>query len=883
MESCDSRTGYCTSGACEAGFWGYDATTQLATCDLNCPANTSTVCEGAGSGACDVMTSRCQGGCNVGYWGYDYITDKSLCDKVCNASQHCLDAPACDGSSGLCTNGNSASCQNGWFGYHSEFNAYTCDQQCSTSMQCSNSPACDGRTGLCSGGTGGSCAQGFWGWDPYLNSFTCNQKCDTASHHCVDNPNCNPVHGLCTGGTNGGCLAGWYGFDDQHNAFACDLQCPSANNCINSPECDGMTGLCTGGRNANCKPGFYGMELPLYWYHCRTPCPSTNQCSDSPSCDRYSGGCNGGGSATCKSGYYGWDPVLQRYHCSTPCASPNCADAPNCDRATGKCTGGNSGSCKAGFYGYDAGVQQYTCNQPCPSSSVQHCAGTPGVCDGVTGMCTTSGWDGCENGYYGYDQETGKLSCDQQCNSAYHCAHDNLCEGDTGLCCWGHGCASGYWGSIPSINLYTCSNGCSSNCGGGAGTCNEGDGTCDGCRPGYTGPLCTSPSGLNKICNALTSKLISSMLDKIFTPTERCEDLASDLFDRCIEYYGEACLEDPELIVLGLDAFAFCSVSTLAVGFACNTIGGDVLDKIADYAAGKICSYATGVPDTGLVVPTDADELGAFTLQRVSPALLSDVHSKVMRRHSRSVYELIEKHGRATSTVGGRTWRAPMVTAPSASPSYPVWPDAFTVMALIVTNGSSSTAIPTLIVQDFQNQTQAVASNVTAQGSLEGISVKFMNCSGDLGVGLVYGYVPQASECRFVSGVTCVVPEDYLSAYIASAFNTTSQLQFNGTNGTSNTWTVAVPDSGFTVVYVEEATTRYPVSLTGSLSSATRGVVTTSITFSNFVPYVTAEAGSLFQAPSNCTEVVGNSTALHTGHEAAAVGVRHRGQARHPM
>lgn len=163
--------------------------------------------------------------------------------------------------------------------------------------------------------------------------------------------------------------------------------------------------------------------------------------------------------------------------------------------------------------------------------------------------------------------------------------------------------------------------------------------------------------------------------------------------------------------------------------------------------------------------------------------------------------------------------------------------------------------------------------------------------------------------CSFVSGVDCVVPSDYLGYYLSSSLNLTEPLQFMSTSQgplvrvegegrggacgdvlpvvTSrvwllastacprtetqtlgvpvvragvNTWTgvVSAASGGalVTVEYAENATTRFPLTLSTIVQGSSGSASNMTLLFTAFSTTIPADAAALLVAPQNCTEVV---------------------------
>ena len=119
--------------------------------------------------------------------------------------------------------------------------------------------------------------------------------------------------------------------------------------------------------------------------------------------------------------------------------------------------------------------------------------------------------------------------------------------------------------------------------------------------------------------------------------------------------------------------------------------------------------------------------------------------------------------------------------------------------------------------------------------------------------------LPGGGSCNFVSGVDCLVSQDYLSQYLQQSFNYTQPLQFVSVVDGVNTWTAvpsALPVSTFGITYAENATTRFPLWLSVGFKQSGSGVaVNTTVRYAGFSDDVPPAYLPLFEVPTNCTEV----------------------------
>lgn len=168
-------------------------------------------------------------------------------------------------------------------------------------------------------------------------------------------------------------------------------------------------------------------------------------------------------------------------------------------------------------------------------------------------------------------------------------------------------------------------------------------------------------------------------------------------------------------------------------------------------------------------------------------------------------------------------------------PSAPTWPPTFYTHFLISSDGNASVSVQGELAQDASLQAFVSRRNITLGGQTLGVT-RLQACSGGGGLGAVYGTLG-GGACQFVQGVPCAVSPNFLQQYVAVAFNSTQPLVFVSTVNNTNLWSGVVPVGSLS--YVETADTRFPISLS---STVTSGNLTSTLT----IGMVFCDAGAVW-------------------------------------
>lgn len=317
-----------------------------------------------------------------------------------------------------------------------------------------------------------------------------------------------------------------------------DISCSkTCSHCKNSETCDIDTGECDDNGCAipgfkssmcsDCISGLYGKECNLncsQFCHEKLCYQTTGECVNGCE-DGYLGGlCT----IPCPNGYFG-------RKCLEKCGK--CLNDEACDNVNGTCMDGcNEGfkgklcktACSPGEYGQSC---QFRCSDHCYNNE---------VCDPFFGNCSK-----CADGFQ-------NAKCDEQCDGGYygescmfqcgHCLDDITCNSINGTC--PGGCMPG-WQTTDKCDK-SCGNGtfgvgcmhkCSGNCLNNE-TCDNSDGECKNCAPGWEGHLC------NKTCDIGRYGLNCQHVCVHCFKAEQCFHTNGSCSGGCIEgYRGETCSE----------------------------------------------------------------------------------------------------------------------------------------------------------------------------------------------------------------------------------------------------------------------------------------------------------------------------------------------------
>jgi len=410
----------------------------------------------------------------------------------------------------------------------------------------------------------------------------CPPGCDP--HQGAYTPVCDSV-GKCTS-----CNAGLWG--DQ-----CDKSCASGCNPRTgayTPICDRDTGVCS-----SCKQNAYG-HADVWGHLCDKPCSAdchTNPGTYDPVCDRETGICT-----VCKENAYDrvarWGSNCQ-HECSADCHPNTGAYVPVCDRETGICS-----VCKENAYDHVArwgSNCQNECGENCnpdPQAYSPVCARNSGVC---------SSCKGATNGEPGWWGEDCRERCGEGCTTS--------CDATTGACA---SCSSDFWGADCGAR---CSNLCEPNNPleyNPPRVCNAQTGVCAHCKSGWGGVRCWYNKLHCEACQALLSKVYSTLTFKGVD----CDEV--------VDLVGGGCLSTDALSVVftggtdtpvAIPAAVGCLAAGTAVRHACEEAFPTtpaVITQLIHRAAAHTCQH-TGACHTAPVGTRGHEDAARSALRGVDP------------------------------------------------------------------------------------------------------------------------------------------------------------------------------------------------------------------------------------------------------------------------
>nr|XP_034322152.1 protein draper isoform X3 [Crassostrea gigas] len=393
---------------------------------------------------------------------------------------------------------------------------------------CYEKEQCDFKNGTCPNG----CEDGYKG-----------RQCKTVCTNNTYGPNCSM--------TCGHCLY-LYGEKCNHVTGQCPRGCASGfqgDLCVESRSEFRNTTLAWSTYNATDKfknktlvrPMNDGcLTLGYYGENCSTPCPENCKGGD---CDIVDGTC-----ISCVPGYSG-------SMCNIVCGA--CYEKEQCDYKNGTCPNG----CEDGYKGRQC---KSVCNKntygPNCSRTCGHCLYLYGEkCNHVTGQCPR----GCASGFQGdlCVESRSEFRNTTLAWSTYN-ATDTF-KNKTLVRPMNNGCLTlGYYGE-------NCSTPCPENCKG--GDCDNVDGTCVSCIPGYSGSMC------NIVCGACYEK-------------EQCDYKNGTCPNGCKDgYKGRQCKTVCNNNTYGPNCSRTCGHCLYLYGEKCNHVTGQCPRGCASGFQGDLC------------------------------------------------------------------------------------------------------------------------------------------------------------------------------------------------------------------------------------------------------------------------------------------------------